>query len=321
MTTTAATTSPSASVLTPDFRRRGGDPAWPLSRAVELALAQHWRGRRKEAHEQGRCRDLVAAFPTRTLDTLTTEDLQGYLDGLAEMGLGDEAAKARMCSVSVLYTVARRNGYRGPVPTVPRPYVTRKLKWWLKPDLEPMVIAWLRSEGLAEVADFVEWTVSTGLRVEESLGVQAGDFIGLDTDEPELVVPGTKTAGSHAAAPISQEAAEIAMRRLGMSPDGRLFAASYMDLWAAWQKVRREFGLLGIKTATLKALRRSYTRRLSVKGAPLPVVQQLMRQASPTTTMEYLRLTGGGFTSKEMRRWLANAPAPGSVPGKEELRP
>ncbi len=279
---------------------------WTLRQAADLALQLHWKGMRKEAHARGWCRELCETFPDKTLFTLTTEDLITYDRLLEANGLDDETRKARMSVVSTLYNVAEDNGYTGEVPSIPRPYVRRKLKWWLHPELEREVLAWLQETGRIDMRDFVLWQRLSGLRVEESLAVLSRHFLGLGTPGPELEVPGTKNTRAHATMPLSQEAAALAMRRLGASPlrDTPLFSATYKELWTGWQAVRLKFGLMGIPTATLKALRRSYARDRAARGAPLPVIQQLMRHGSPTTTMGYLRLTGGGFSTEEMRQWV-----------------
>lgn len=84
----------------------------------------------------------------------------------------------------------------------------------------------------------------------------------------------------------------------------RLFPLSYKTLWTAWDDCRKALGLDDIPTATLKAIRRSFVRLRAGKGTPLPILQRMLRHRDPNTTMGYLRLTGGDFTTEEMRQWL-----------------
>lgn len=269
-----------------------------------MAMDQHWAGRRKEPNARSWCRQFLETFPDKTLLTLTTENITTYIKLMQAEGLSPWTVHARVCVINTLYEVARGNGYDGPVPTIPRPHVPKPLKWWLKPDVEPEVIAWLRDVMLlGEVADFVLWTTETGLRVEESLRVLASDFLGLNTDAPELTVPGTKTDVAQAALALSPVAAGLARGRL-TDGKGPLFTITYRQLSRAWQLVRKQFGWEDISTATLKAIRRSFARRLTAKGCPLPVLQQMMRHLEPETTLGYIRLVGGEFTTEEQRKWL-----------------
>lgn len=277
---------------------------WSLGIAIDLAIEQRWAGRRKEPNARSWCRMFLETFPDKTLATLTTQDISTYISMMQMDGLSPWTVHARVCVISTIYEVATQNAYAGPVPFIPRPHVPKPLKWWLKPDAEPEVITWLRDVLLQpEVADFVLWTVETGLRVEETLRVTAGDFVGLHGEAPELTVPGTKNDGAQATLALSAVAVGLARGRL-MSSSAKLFGITYRQLDRAWQEVRAQFGWQDISTATLKALRRSFARRLTAKGCPLPVLQQMMRQADPETTLNYMRLVGGEYTTEEQRKWL-----------------
>lgn len=294
---------------TPNVVQLRARSLWSLGSAIDLALEQHWAGHRKEPNARSWCRQFLETFPDKTLGTLTTTDISTYIRLMQAEGLAPWTVHARVCIIATIYQVAQRNGYAGPVPTIPRPHVPKTLKWWLKPDVEPEVLAWLRDVMLKpEVADFVLWTAETGLRIEETLRVTACDFIGLDGEQPELTVPGTKTDDAQATLALSAIAAGLARARLigNKGPQGgaRLFRITYRQLDRAWQEVRVQFGWQDISTATLKAIRRSFARRRTVKGCPLPVLQQMMRHKDPQTTLGYVRLVGGDFTAEEQRKWL-----------------
>lgn len=284
---------------------------WDLKRASTIALEQHWFGRRKEANCRSWCRMLQQDMGNADLSSITTADIQAHILRLRTIGLQPWTVHARVCIISTLYTVAKRNGYTGPVPTIPRPHVPKPLKWWLTPEKEVEVIQWLSEEEHHEMADFVAWTVQTGLRVEESLRVTLGSFHGLSSGTPELLVPGSKTESAQASTAVSAGAAQIAYTRFTascslteVSAATPLFTMSYPKLDRHWQSVRAHFGWTKDTTATLKALRRSFARRVFANGAPLPVVQGMMRHKDPQTTMNYLRLVGGQFTTEEQRKWL-----------------
>jgi len=277
---------------------------WTLARAIANAKANHWAGMRRWPNAVSHCKLLQDYWHPNDplLDDIRNDDLvlyREYRKGLVAAA----TVHANLAVIPVLYAEAKRQGYTGRAPVMPSTYVPRKPKWWLNPDQAARVAGWFLENQTSLLADYVGWAVATGLRVEETLRLAARDFDGLYSDAPSVHVPGTKTAGAEARVPISQPAAEIARRRLsGLPNDTPLFGIAYMDLWRNWRGMRREVGLP--EGATLKGLRRSFARALTVKGAPLPVVQQLLRHSSMSTTMEYLRLTGGQFTSEEVRKWL-----------------
>ena len=151
------------------------------------------------------------------------------------------------------------------------------------------------------LADFVDWTVWTGLRVEESLRLRRSSFA---NNFRSVTVPGLKTLGSQATLPISSDATALAKRIFaGSSGDPAMFPVTYRQLMRRWPVVMQAFGVTH-PMATLKALRRSAARYLTVGGMPLDILRQYLRHNSVATTMGYLRLTGG-YGENEMRRWLA----------------
>jgi integrase len=283
-----------------------------LPKACDLALATHWRGMRKEPTYAGWCRDLIETFPDKTLATLTAQDLRTFV-GLLEAGdeLEPATVYARVSHLRTIYVVAKKHGYKGTVPEpFPYPRVPRKLKWWLNPDQHTEAIQWCNVTNHLDLRDYLNWTVATGLRVEETMRCTRRCFHRTHTDDTTwcLSIPGTKTTGAEATLPLSKDAADVAMERfsalgcLTQATSGALlFSLTYRELWSQWSCLTKALQLP--ESASLKALRRSYARERAAKGVPLPVLQQMMRHRDPSTTMEYLRLTGGAFTLEEMRRW------------------
>ncbi|MGV1835246.1 tyrosine-type recombinase/integrase [Rhizobium rhizogenes] len=182
--------------------------------------------------------------------------------------------------------------------------VPNQLKWHLKESDKPKVLAWLRAKEYSQwviLADFIEWTTLTGLRVEESLRLDFGDFEAAGFSE--VSVPGLKTSASQATLPLGAAAQRVAMKRAEEGTT-RFFPTDYEELQTCWQAVREHFGWQDDPTATLKALRRSAARYLHVDcGMPIHMVQQYLRHESLETTLGYLKLTGG-YGTEEMRRYL-----------------
>lgn len=187
----------------------------------------------------------------------------------------------------------------------------RRLKWWLKPQVLDELGALLRDDlrcgdisplHRAELWKYVQWATRTGLRVEESLRLRRGDF---SANFDAVTVPGTKTLMAQMTLPLSRDAREMAEAsfagRGGLETP--MFFVGYHPLSRAWLKARRHLGITD-KLATLKAFRRTAARFLTAeRGMPLDVLRQYLRHENVKTTEDYLRLTGG-YSEKEMRRWL-----------------
>ena len=188
-----------------------------------------------------------------------------------------------------------------PVEGVKAPKDPRKLKWWLRPEEEEKALVWLRQfpdagnrRPRGRLADHIEWTTKTGLRIEETLALTPLSF---SADFTEVMVPGLKTASSQATLPISPAVGELGAQLVGWPTP-----TTYEDLLTAWNAIRSLMGWP--PEATLKSLRRSAARYLHYDlGMPLDLVRQYLRHEDIATTMGYLRLTGGVSTA-DYRRYL-----------------
>ncbi len=194
-----------------------------------------------------------------------------------------------------------------------------QLKWWLNPEDQRRLTGWLRGRDPEQsasavwflMADFIDWTCATGLRVEESLALTFRSVLKTASRTYSLTVPGTKTAAAQATLPLSSDAVRVLegrikaqwgehMNNMSAAP---LFPITYDQLHECWQQCRAFLGVEDVPTATLKALRRSFARTATLNGMPLVVLQQYLRHQSMKTTAGYLQLVGG-FNEDEMRRYL-----------------
>lgn len=282
-----------------------------LADATQRAITVHYEGLRRKRLVECFYRELVTVFPDRTLDTLTPKDIKEYAEWLAENGLQPASVYAHVSAVRQMFRVSyERLGWRSDEWTkeefaawlskIKLPGVPKKRKWWLNPDLKPKVLDYFATAGEGECVDFVNWTTTTGLRIEETLRCERSMFHGIATDKVWLLVPGTKTNDAQREVPLNAEGCEIANRRLALNP--RLFTMPYHELAGLWNDCRTALGI-DHPSATLKALRRSYARQQAGKGTPSYVLQKLMGHASFSTTLEYLRLTGGEFTRDELEKY------------------
>jgi integrase len=179
-----------------------------------------------------------------------------------------------------------------------RPKLPNKLKWWLTPRQQEAMRAMLGADD--PLMQFADWTLLTGLRVEETLRLTRDSF---NEDFTEVNVPGLKTVAAQATLPLSSAATVVAVYVFKGRNRGLMFhTVNYCQLMRKWARVRKQMGIEN-PGATLKAFRRGAARQLTVGGMPLDMLRQYLRHESVRTTMGYLRLVGG-YDKDEMRKFL-----------------
>jgi integrase len=304
-----------------------------LRAAIDAALSEHFCHLRNLKTAKGFAAAIVARSPPgMKLEEITTDWLRQFVKSCTAAGNLPSTINLKLSFVSVLFDhhkaiLPREAGrpYKPEIPWVPKRH---DVKWWLTPHMEPKVTAWLRERALTDFAEYVEWTCRTGLRVEESLRVQRCHF---DAEQRTLSVPGTKTVMAQRVIPLYTEAYNIAHRRLivthaadndylfnlaptlrfpdrclRMSAEARekqRIYRNYDRLNDVWSMVKDAFGLQGNKTATLKALRRSFARVATDNGMPTEILQRYMGHEIIETTLDYLKVVGG-YNLDVVRQWV-----------------
>jgi len=93
-------------------------------------------------------------------------------------------------------------------------------------------------------------------------------------------------------------------RKENAGGEPRIFPIAYDNLHELWDKARAFLGCADNHMATLKALRRTAARHLTINGMPTEMVRDYLRHENIKTTMGYLHLVGG-YKTEEQRRWLS----------------
>ena len=274
----------------------------------------HYTPDKRSSPDNHRVLDKIDAYfgPGKVIGALTQADVVHWRDAMRVQGLAASTINTRLCVLAKVLAIAAEYGYTSQVGKMPFVSRQRVLKWWLTPEawqkeLEPWLVLQPWGE---DMADYIEWTLETGLRVEETLRLLPSDFPQATT----LEVPGTKSVGSAVRIGISDRAAAIVNRRRQMHTDSgtifnptakRIFDVPYHVLKSRWNACRKVLGVEDNPTATLKSLRRSFAARCILqKAIPGPLLKELMRHSNMATTMEYLKLVG--FTDNDETRALLN---------------
>lgn len=270
-----------------------------LEGAIDYTSRTRWYGMRSRPTAVSQATiavaDLKKNCPTISVVSDVSKDhLLAVVAQWQAHGLAPATIRRRLFALSAIGVELHGVNVRSP----------KRPKWWLSPEVQTQLTTCtsLSPHFLGEFRVYVEWTILTGLRVEESLRLVSSDF---GQDFTRLLVPGTKTTSANTALPLGERAAELARQRLAGKPfNTPMFDISYRRLLRKWQKLREEMGLEGNPGATLKSFRRTAARYLHYdKGMPLDLLRQYFRHKNISTTMEYLRLTGGA-SEDEMRRFL-----------------
>lgn len=275
-----------------------------LRLVAEIAKNTHWND---TPYEYTACKyvDLLVDWfegeGVADLDAISSEDVDRFKEHCRDdRENGAKTINAKLSALSVIFKIAQN---RKPklmhhdlkLPRV-RPQVT--LKWWMKPEDMVKAADYLTAQNDTLFLHYIQFLLLTGLRVKEALNVRLRDFRGLDTEKAFLRVPGTKNESSEATIAITEEARQIVLKRdaenkaRGQTSD-RLFDVNYTHMQRRWTVLREFLGYGDVKTATLRALRRSFAH-LGVTKYKMDALtlRSVMRHSSVNTTQGYLRLTG-----------------------------
>ncbi|WP_157344823.1 tyrosine-type recombinase/integrase [Bradyrhizobium pachyrhizi] len=292
--------------------------------AATRIIPRRYQGARCQRRAEQYAKEAAKRFEGRRLEEITTDDLVHYANVCEAAGNAPATINLKLTFYSTLFDefagelrnpLDRRFPFHA--PKIPWRTQAKVPKWWLKPELEPKVLKWCLEHGEHDLADFISFITHTGCRVEETLRLQRDHF---NFEAGEMTIPGTKTDGAERTVPLFSEALGIAKHRLRHAGnDGFLFhfspsdarvvaieafvARSYEVIKKKWRGVRIAFGLTRIKTATPKALRRTFARRANDNGMPTEMLRQYLGHEDIATTIEYLRLIGG--YTEQMRKYIS----------------
>lgn len=289
-----------------------------LNDALETTRNERWRGKRSEPcmSSQGNMaiRSLHADLDIHYVEEVTKEHAKALVSKWKAEGTSGGTIRKRLLVLTQMGCSVSGTKVGGKSPP----------QWALNPTQEASILAWLRGpttsttlvKTRSELADHIQWTCLTGLRIEETMRQTWGDVtFKVDPETGEyvakgmsLMVAGTKTDASRGTIRLSADAGALLIKRYraatAKDPASRIFPESYRNLQVLWTECRAEMGLSHVHTCTLKALRRSAARNLHAgANMPLDMVRQYLRHENVKTTMGYLRIAGG-YREEEYARYL-----------------
>lgn len=268
-----------------------------LREACDLTYQLVWKNRKdgKGLHRRGEM--LVEFFGSdRQLYTVTSIDATAYQDHLAIQGLSNSTINRRLSPLSVMWKVAASQDR---VRWSDKPVVLSKTEpegrlRWLFPDEERHLVDFFTVSGKANLADWLKFSIDTGLRTGESLHIMSSHIdreynltVASIKDDDGTVDWFTKNAKSRTL-PLTTRAREIAERR---SHQQLLFGdVPYSQLTHWFSKAQRiVFG--GDTSVTPYVTRHTCASRLVQAGMELPKIKKWMGHSSISVTERYAKMS------------------------------
>lgn len=288
-----------------------------LREAAQLALDTHWSGKRWADQVKYIVWSLVDFFEARhvvDLDEITSADIDAMVAHQRAKQNAPGTINKALGALHIINRVALKR--IPPLATIELPIqkvAGRRIeKWWLRPEDHKRVVQELRDPISGRLitdplfADLIDVICYQGLRVEEALRLEARLLMGLDTDEPWLQPPGTKTSDAQNSIPIYPEAVtplQLAKERAERHRWSLLFPLRPRQAAERWNDVRDFLGVRDIPTSTMKSLRRTFAWYANSKGMPTSTLQKVLRHKGIGTTAGYLDLVGDG-SLRDSRRYF-----------------
>lgn len=279
-----------------------------LRQATELALETHWKGMPCEDTVRGGIWPCIRFFEdigARNIEEIGSEEMDKFLVWQREVRKNSNAHINHLLSyLSVINQVANDRkppitSERMPIKRLPN---KRAEKWWLRPEDLERVETWLRrTQGDDLFADFILMIVRQGFRIEELLRLEVRHFVGIDSGEPWILIPGTKTKRSQDSIPMydwTLDLAKACIERANRNRWKTLFPISQRQTMDRWNEVRDFLEVRDIATSTLKSLRRTFAFYANQRKMPTKVLQSVLRHETITTTEGYLNLVGADYTGQ-----------------------
>lgn len=293
----------------------GGVKTSTLREAAKIGLEFHWKDTPYYTPVSFQIWPMVQWFEEQgcpNLDDITSLHMDKFLTWRRSLGNTNNTINKYLSILGVLNTLGLKRKPRLCRTKLPieRLKVSRMEKWWLRPEKLEELVPWLNSRGDSLFADLVSLMCRQGFRIEEALRLRPRLFHGLRTEDAMVQVPGTKTNRSQRTIPVFPDALDIVERCILRTNENRwdkLFPLTTRQTRDKWAECREFLGVEDVKTATMKALRRTFAAYANAKGMPTKTLQDILGHETITTTEGYLDLVGS-TRMEDARRFMAAPP-------------
>jgi integrase len=264
-----------------------------FGQAVERYLAT--KARKKSIKEDSRqLQHLMSAFGAdASLADITANRISLYQEGRIAIEKSRRGARLSAASINrplallrtLLRLASRKWGAIARVPVIELEREPQGRLRWLTHEEAIRLLDSCHEQKNQALTDLVEFSIYTGLRQGESLGLTWGD---VDRARGVVLLEVTKS-GERREVPLCGPADTVLSRRVGSGKDGLVFGSrKWSSFRNGWERA--------VNTAKLAAplrfhdLRHTFASWTMQEGATLPELQKLLGHATLTMTMRYAHL-------------------------------
>lgn len=256
-----------------------------LADMFKLACLRYWRNAKAAPNLIRNGQAVVDFFgDDMPMSRIDKAKIDSFIDHLKEKGNSNATINRKLAALSKMLTIALHEG-----AILKRPHMERKkesegrLEWWTV-DMEKNALAWCEQMGRHDLADFIQVSIDTGMRISETLRVRKRD---IDWDQGNgLLFVWESKSGKSRSIPLTRRAAAIYKRRL--DAEDRAFIMTKWTVTHWWRQMIEHIGAEGMGTP--HTLRHTFCSRLVQRGIPLKEVQELAGHSSLSVTMRYAKL-------------------------------
>lgn len=234
--------------------------------ATRLALKTHWNGLPSRGEVEAEIWPIITWLEEHgcpDFEQVTPEIVQALIRWeQVEKRYTNATINQHLSHIETINAVAREHWLglaEASIPLIVLPL--HRETWWLQPEGLADLMGWLERQGEALFADLIRVIVLEGCSIEQALSLRPRHVIGIDSQEPLVKTPDTKTGKAQPAIPIFDAALPAFRRSLERAKLYRwdfLFPISGKKAGAQWNECKRYLGIQGDRTATLRALRGSF---------------------------------------------------------------
>jgi integrase len=274
---------------------KAGEPSapaaevWTLQRALDTTVRVAWADTRGEHTAQVNAQSALDHFgPETTLDRITTDALDEYVQALKDEGLANGTINRKLAALSKVLTVAVDRRGLAFKPKLPRLREGVGRIRYLTADEERVLLGLLGQWSMPDHVDAITVLVDTGLRVGELFRLTARDV-----DQRQRLLHVWENKADHPrSVPLTKRAYEVIKRRMHGAAYGGpdLFPYNHDWLRRPWDRAKVTMGLGDDKQFVPHTLRHTCASRLVQRSVPLKVVQEWMGHKTIQVTMRYAHL-------------------------------
>jgi integrase len=263
---------------------RAPEDTWTLQEAVDRTHTTYWKGTRGETAALKNIRFALRHFgEDRAIHTITTDDIDEYVEWLQEIGNSNATINRKLSALSKVMSCAIERGKMKVKPKLSRRKEGKGRIRFLTDEEEVRLLATMKQLEKHDHYDATVVFIDTGMRMSELWNLRGKD---IHWATSKIAIWQNKTDIPRSI-PMTKRVKEIIARRMKEYEDERLFP--YDNGWFrnGWDRVRAILGFENDPQFIPYVLRHTCCSRMVQGGTPLPHVMRWMGHTCIQTTMRY----------------------------------